>query len=789
MIESGVNFFMLKSKMKWNFTYKGQQEIDQALRESTISPTLQQLLQKRGITSVQAVANFLTPSLADLHDPALLSGVAKAKERIEQALANDESILVFGDYDADGVSATALLVEALREIGAMCDYYIPNRFTEGYGPNEQAFRDAHEQGFGLIITVDTGISAFEAAQLAADLGIDLIITDHHEAQGELPIAHAIVHPKCSESYPFKELAGVGVAFKLAQYLLGYFPEHLLDFVVIGTIADLVPLVDENRVLAAHGLTAISNTKRPGLQALKEVAGIQGTVTEEDIGFLIGPRINAVGRLQTAYPAVELLLTEDVDVANRIATEINQINQDRKQIVTDIAKEAIAMVEANQEANKNVIIVAKEGWNEGVLGIVASKLVRTYQRPAICLTIQPDKNRAKGSARSITAFNLFENGMKMKDLFLQFGGHAQAAGMSLPIDHIDLVRDRFNEQASEELGADDYKEQLDIEAELKLSQIDLAIIQEIDQLAPFGMANPKPLFHLKAQPSEQRQIGALKNHLKVTFAEGGHQLNAVGFGMGEYFHAITREAEVEAVGYLQINEWNGKKSPQLMLQDISVAHWQLFDYRGTKRWEQQIEHVDKDKTICLRFQAETAVPNNLPVLDFSQWEQEGTSLQTYRNLIVLDLPNQLEHLTAVLSTLTPGNIFTCYRMQEDHYMASLPSREDFKWFYAMLIKRGHFNQKTELTMVSKHKGWKINKTAFIIKVFAELEFVKITDDEVKPNAQVVKRDLTESSYYQQSIEQSKVEQLLYYSNYRDLKQWLSSQLEQKGSIEEEVAHGL
>lgn len=782
---------MLQRQMKWNFTYKEADQMEKALDDMNISPTVKRLLQKRGLVAEADVKRFLTPSLTDLYDPSMISGMEKSKERIMQAIETGESILVFGDYDADGVSATALLVEALRELGAMCDYYIPNRFTEGYGPNEEAFKEAKNQGFSLIITVDTGIAAIEPARVAGELGLDLIITDHHEVQEELPEAYAIIHPKCSKEYPFKELAGVGVAFKLAQYLLGYFPEQLLDFVVIGTVADLVPLVDENRILAYYGLKAITNSKRPGIQALKEVSGIKESVTEEDVGFLIGPRINAVGRLQTAYPAVELLLTEDIEEAHEIASNINQINQERKQIVQDIVQEAIAIVTENEEENKQVIVVAKESWNQGVLGIVASKLVRTFQRPAICLTLDPEQNRAKGSGRSIDAFDLFQNGMQCKELFHQFGGHAQAAGMTLPIENVDKLRARLNTLASEQLEQDDFKEQLHIDGELKLDEIDLSVIQEINQLAPFGMANPKPLFYVKAKVNEQRQIGTKKNHLKMTFTDGFHQLPAVGFGMGEHFHAISKEAEVEIVGTLQVNEWNGKKSPQFMLQDIGVSEWQLFDYRGSNLWERQIQHLTEADTICVSFQSNSNAKCNLPVVSYKEWQGNFGAIQTRNmaNLILLDLPSELQHLTEVLSQVEWKNIFTCYRLEQQHYMESLPSREDFKWFYSMLIKRGTFNQDTELILLSKHKGWKKNKIDFIIQVFSELEFVKITNGVVEPNEQVKKRNLTESLYYQNSLEQSKIEQLLYYSNYRELKQWISSQIEQTSSIEEEKVYGL
>ncbi|MDY0408560.1 single-stranded-DNA-specific exonuclease RecJ [Paracerasibacillus soli] len=366
---------MLPSKSKWNFLKIHEQDNFNGTDETlNMSPFLINLLMQRDVMTIEEAKKFLNPVIQDLHNPVQLHSIEKASERIVKAIEYGEKILVYGDYDADGVTSTTVMIEALRELGANCDFYIPNRFSEGYGPNEQAFQLAHEQGVSVIITVDNGIAAVQEAAVAKELGIDLIITDHHEVQDAIPDAFSIIHPKCSENYPFKELAGVGVAFKLAQYILGYFPEDLLDLVAIGTIADMVPLLDENRVLAFYGLQRLTTTRRPGLKALIKSCKIEGNVTEEDVGFLIGPRLNAVGRLQDATLAVELLLTDDEMEAEVIAEEIEQLNQERRNIVEKIVKEAEQSVDANDLPG--VIVVAKPGWNQGVLGIVASGLLKS-----------------------------------------------------------------------------------------------------------------------------------------------------------------------------------------------------------------------------------------------------------------------------------------------------------------------------------------------------------------------------------------------------------------------------
>ncbi|MDL4841434.1 single-stranded-DNA-specific exonuclease RecJ [Aquibacillus rhizosphaerae] len=784
---------MLQSQSNWKFTYK--QNIDDHVEfpNLSLSPLTERLLSQRGITSTDEAKSFLNPEIDDLLSPAQLSDIEKAAERVKLAIDQGESILVFGDYDADGVSSTTVMVEALRELGAICEYYIPNRFTEGYGPNEAAFRQAHEEGFQIIITVDTGIAAVQEADIAKQLGIDLIITDHHEVQEKLPDAFAIIHPKCSENYSFKELAGVGVAFKFAEYLLGYFPNDLLDLVAIGTIADLVPLKAENRILAYHGLKAISKSKRPGIQALRKQCNIEGAFTEEDIGFLVGPRINAVGRLQDAYPAVELLLTNDVEEAEEIAQFIQQLNQERQKIVADITNEAEAIVQSDHSGNNDcVIVVAKEGWNEGVLGIVASKLVRTYQRPAIVLSINKDKGHAKGSARSIDAFDLFSNCMQIKETFIHFGGHAQAAGMSLNEENIEMLRQRLNQLAGEQLSVNDYKQLLNVDSSIDISELNVDLVKEIAKLSPFGMGNPKPLFHIKASPKELRQIGSQLNHLKISFQSDQSQLDSIGFGMGTLFSTIAPQSEIDAVGELQINEWNGKKKVQLLLKDLAIEEWQLFDYRGSKHLQKQlVSAFDYETSLVINSQSNSA-ENVLSEIYHSSYQElslEGLKNKQIKDLILLDLPTELDQLSNVLSIVKPERIYACYHVNDGQYFSSLPIREDFKWFYAMLLKRKQFELNRDIPKLTRHKGWKEEKIKFIIKVFYELEFVKMDNGIIIPNPNPSKKDLTESLTYQNKINQSEIEAKLYYSNYNELKNWISHQLDKDSSTKEEVSYGL
>ncbi|MBB6451887.1 single-stranded-DNA-specific exonuclease [Salirhabdus euzebyi] len=783
---------MLEGKAIWRM------QIDEELNDDIqlpISNLTKKLLVKRGIRNTEKAKKFLSPNLEDLYDPFLFPDMKKAVSRIEEAIVNGEMILVFGDYDADGVTSTALLVEALREKDAMVDFYIPNRFTEGYGPNENAFRQAYEAGVSLIITVDTGIAAVEEARIAKELGMDLIITDHHEPQEELPEALAIIHPKIPEGYPFGELAGVGVSFKLAQAILGSVPLHLIELAAIGTVADLVTLQDENRVIVYYGLQALTSTNRPGIKMLKEIASIEGDVTEEHIGFAIGPRLNAVGRLQDASLAVELLLEEDIDQAKHIADEIQSLNQQRQQIVAEITQEAMTIIQESNDKEDSVFVVAKEGWNPGVLGIVASRLVNEYNKPAIVLAIDEERGEAKGSARSIEAFNLFENCMELKSLFISFGGHSQAAGMTLTLENVDKLRKELNALAQEKLTEKDFSPILSVDFAVHLSELSLDTIHEIGQLSPFGMGNPKPLFEIKSQlPSEIRQIGSKLNHLKMSFQYEQTNLDVIGFSMGDLYPKISPHSKIAIVGELGINEWNGRKKMQMMLKDLKVQEWQMFDYRGTRHLSKQMSHLDSGKSkVCLHYSDISTndlwLKEKFLCIQAEEWSsQQKTSNGNVEELLLYDLPPKLEDLTVILKSVKPKFIHVYFKTDEQNYFSQTPTRDHFKTFYGMIMKRGLLDLKKERTAYANKNGWSNEFLDFIIKVFLELQFVKIENGVLYYNPKPTKKDLTDSATYQLKLNQVEVEKTLYYSSYTELKNWFSKQLG-ISNLKEEVVHGL
>lgn len=785
---------MLKSKTRWVVQETVHTAIEKLVKQLNIAPLVSTLLVNRGIVETEDARSFLFLEDSTFHDPFLLKGMDIAVKRINKAVANGEPILVYGDYDADGVSSTTVLMTVLKDLGANADFYIPNRFTEGYGPNEKAFRWAASAGFKLIITVDTGIAAINEAILAKELGVDLIITDHHEPGPELPEALAIVHPKHPESeYPFKELAGVGVAFKLAHALYNRVPDELLDVVTIGTVADLVPLHGENRLIVKNGLKKLAATERPGIRALYSLSNTSiSDVNEETVGFLLAPRLNAPGRLDHAAPAVDLLLTEDAEEANMIAGEIDGMNKERQSIVNDITKDAISMIESEYDLLENkVIVIGKEGWNPGVIGIVASRLVERYYRPTIVLSFDAEKKQAKGSARSIAGFDLFQNLSTCRDILPHFGGHTMAAGMTLAIEDVSELRSRLNHLANTSLSSEDFIPLTEVDAKIPIDEVNLDSIQQLNLLAPYGTGNPKPKIMIEELTIGQlRQIGADNKHLKVVLEREGSSLDGVGFGMGDYFHQVSPAASVSVLGELAINEWNNVRKPQIFIKDLKVDEWQLFDFRGVKQWNKWIPFIPLEESLFIIFQNQTAekLPLDKFQLDIVHIKDETQSLELQidnRNIILLDLPTSKSLLEMLIKDKEPSRIYCHFYHEQDHYFSTIPTRDHFKWYYGFLMKQKKFNVKNMGDELAAFKGWSRETIDFMSQVFFDLDFVTIEDGLISLNPVKVKRDLVESTSYQEKQEQITLENELLYSSYKELKSWFDERVSRTVEHEEEM----
>ncbi|KYD32855.1 MULTISPECIES: single-stranded-DNA-specific exonuclease RecJ [Bacillaceae] len=784
---------MLIAKTRWDVKRPDENIVTHLVEQSHMDPLIAKLLVHRGVRTVEEANAFLYPLKQPFHDPFLLDGMERAIERIQRAIQHGEHILVYGDYDADGVSSTTVMVSALKEAGAIVDFYIPNRFTEGYGPNENAFRWAKEQGFSLIITVDNGIAAVKEVALANELGMDVIITDHHEVGPALPEAYEIIHPKKPGStYPFRELAGVGVAFKVAHALLGDVPRHFLDVVAIGTIADLVSLTGENRLLVAQGLEQLRNTKRIGLRALCKQCGIEAKeINEQTVGFVIAPRMNAVGRLGEATPAVRLLMTEKEEEAQRLAKEMDDLNRERQQLVAKIAEEAAQIVNEQFPPSENkVLVIAKEGWNPGVIGIVASRLVEQFYRPTIVLSIDSEKGIAKGSARSIHGFDMFSSLSTCRDILPHFGGHPMAAGMTLSVDHIDELRQRLNALADDMLTADDFTPITPIDAVCSVSDLTLSVAEQLEKFAPFGVDNAKPLFLMENVSVETiRRIGADQSHLKAVFAQNGAAIDSVGFGFGYLCDEIAPDAKVSVVGELMVNEWNNLRKPQLMICDVAVHECQLYDIRGMRDVRPLIASLPKDKRMLIMFREGTADALGLEAykeeIYYTASVEEASRLcLDNRYVVLLDMPTSLEIIKMLLRSSLPARIYALFYQRETHFFRTLPTRDHFKWFYAFLRKKGVFNLAKYGGELARARGWTEETVRFMAKVFLELEFITQQDGVVSLVPQPAKRDLSESPTYRFKQAQFELENLFLYSTYEQLKRCL---FEMKGSQTYEEAN--
>ncbi len=542
-----------------------------------ISPITAQLLINRGIYTVEQGRVFLGSELKRLHSPLLLKDIKKAAARILKAVEVGEKVLVYGDYDADGITATVLLVRVLRRIGAVVDYYIPSRLKEGYGIHLEVLRKAREKGTGLMVTVDCGISAQAEALWAEENGLDLIITDHHEPPAEIPAAFAIINPKRPEcSYPFKELAGVGVALKLAQVLLekaGVGSEtwqEYLDLTCLGTIADIVPIHGENRILVKHGLPVLANTGNPGLQALMAVSGInKNELGPREVGFGLAPRLNAAGRIGSPDMAVKLLLTDNIAEAWELASALNKENQTRRKIESDVLEEALKLLEEEPELkNDKVLVLASENWHPGVIGIVASRLMDRFYCPVLLIALEGEKGR--GSARSIPGFNIHKALTCCREYLLDYGGHALAAGFSIESCRIEDFRMEINKYAGLVIGDEKIAPYLELDGIIDMAQVSEGLINEINMLRPFGHRNPAPLLGcLKASVLESRCVGKRAAHLKLRLRKKSAVLDGIGFNLGSYAEVLATGEAVDLAFVPDINEYNGRRSVQLKVKELGI----------------------------------------------------------------------------------------------------------------------------------------------------------------------------------------------------------------------------
>ena len=549
---------------------------------SELSPILLQVLYNRGLQTAAVIQSFLEGRYGESTDPFLLPDMNVAVDRIRQAIEHEETVIVYGDFDADGVTSTVLLVEALRGFGlsrSQAQPYIPDRIDEGYGLNMEALTLIREQKHAdLVITVDCGIRSVAEAEHARDIGLDLIITDHHSLGPTLPPAVAVINPKRDDStYPERMLAGVGIAYKLAEALVQAMPgranfdlAQLLDLVALGTVADLAPLLGENRKLVIEGLQEMNKLRRPGLKALVDQARLpKGNLTAESIAFGLGPRINAAGRLAHAYDAARLLVltphdaTRRPDAAYDLARQLNTLNRERQDHTKALTEKAERLI--NKDAD--LIFAADGEFLPGVVGLVASRLADRYYRPTII--IEKGQDESRGSCRSIPEFHITKALDTVADLLTHYGGHAQAAGLTVANENLPALHERLAALAAEELAGLDLAPRLDVDAEIDLQDVDFALIEVLGQLEPTGFDNPTPVFVSRNVPVvDKRVVGSDKSHLQLDLSDGWREIKGIAFRQSAWAHNMPERIDV--VYTLGINEWRGRRDIQLMIQDIEAS---------------------------------------------------------------------------------------------------------------------------------------------------------------------------------------------------------------------------
>ncbi len=559
-------------KKKWLLKEFDKSRVLEISRTFGISPLTSIVLYNRGVRENEQIKNFLSKDLGTMYDPFLMRDMDKAVKRINAAKEAGEKITIYGDYDVDGITAIAILYKYLAGLGIDVDYYVPDRMQEGYGVNRDALDKIKTRGSSLIITVDTGITAVEECEYATEIGLDVIVTDHHECKERIPDVYAAIDPKRKDcKYPFKSLAGVGVVFKLIQALdknssLFELMEDYADLMCLGTVADISPLVDENRVIVTEGLKRFKRTKNVGLKALIDVSTNGKAITTSTIGYIIAPRINASGRLGCASRSVELFLTDDEENALKLANSLCEENSLRQQTEQKMFKEALEYIEEHPEVKEDkIIVIPHENWHHGIVGIVSSKITEKFYKPSILLAIDGDE--AKGSGRSVSGFNLFGALESCSDLLEKFGGHELAAGLTIKSSNIEEFRKKINEYSRDKISESMLVPTVMLDAAIKVPYITIDTVHDINRLQPFGVDNPTPAFAVRNIKIHKISVMSEGKHLRMTLLKEGKYLDAVGFGMGEYYHHLEEGDFIDVAFALDINDYKGFQNVQLILKDI------------------------------------------------------------------------------------------------------------------------------------------------------------------------------------------------------------------------------
>lgn len=713
--------------MNWKISDIFSEDYDS--QTTVLNPAIEQLVLARQLATAESLDTFAKEETIH-HDPFLFSEMSKIITRINEAIDQGEPILIYGDYDADGVTGTSILVRCLRELGALVDYYIPNRFYEGYGPNEDAFMQAIADGYQLVITVDNGIAGVDEAEILLEHGVDLIITDHHQVKETLPRAYAILHPELDENYPFHHLSGAGVALKVAEALLQeVIPEDFYAIAMLGTIGDVVPLIDENRSIVKRGLAALRETEIEGLNAMMELAGTEKSeATEVNVGFELCPRLNAPGRMDEAALSVECLIAESEEEAKLIADQIESFNSERQKVTQKVLEEATKLVDVKTLAKKKVVILYSPNWHEGILGIVAGRLAKQWQK-AVFVVTDDHEGFIKGSARAVEGYHLFELLNECQDLIERFGGHALAAGITFAPENLKALEDKMNELLQEV----EVTSSLQVDLSLPLADLNISFVEQLSILAPFGEGNRPPVIELKnVYVKNVKPIGNKLQHLKFTLYQDKHSVDVIAFNQAPLAMYLTPDTLFSFVGEAKINEWNGNRSVQFHFIDVLCNEFQFIDLRNRQAYEQR-----KDQ------------------LQLATMYTNATEADEIETLVINQLPNSKEELMTLIKRKKPGNIVIAPLESN----VTFAPREKFVIVYKVVKQHGPITLNHQMINYFMRLGISKNELLFILQVFFEVELVIIKNGSVFPTDSVTKRDLAEAPTYQS--QKAKLEMLEFF----------------------------
>ena len=720
--------------IKYNWIYPSYDEnFIKELESYSISKNIAKILNARSITDMTVVKKYFSDEYEEGYDPFLMYDMQKAVDRINEAIENEEKILVYGDYDADGITSTVLLVETLISMGANVSSYIPNRFEEGYGPNKDAFTKIINSGISLIITVDNGIAGVEEVNLANELGCDVIITDHHKIQDTIPDAYAIIHPEHPDgNYPFKKLAGVGVAFKLAHALLEIFPDFLLDLVAIGTIADMVSITDENRIFVKQGLELLNEDPRIGLKMLLELSSIDTKIDEQTVGFYIAPKLNSIGRMDSAKLGLTFLMAEDPITAKALAEQIEQYNIERKQVTEDIVKDVINKIETSDKKEKNVIMVSGK-YHEGVLGIVASNIVERYQKPVF---IMNEKDGVlKGSARSIFDFNIYTAMNKISDLFLAFGGHTLAAGFSFDESNYKEIEKFLHNEFEEFKQHNKLKSSKNIDIVTSLEDISYQLLNSLDALKPYGMDFEKPSILIEnAMVLNKAYFGSEKQYLRLTIADEVGNLECISFKDVSAFDKVEKNDIIDLLCTLDKNNFNGRSKLQAHIIDINIKEFLFEDLRFMNY---DISKIDNTSLKLSKYKDDKA-SNFYLYKDIDKLDAD------FEYIYLLDIPNSKGYLEKI-TNLNPKKVFLICEEKEVLSDLYLIDKDRLIKLFNLILSTNNkqisvAQQLDKLLSVLKTN---VDSLKIMIQIFKELELITFVNNTIILNPNYKTVDLKKS----------------------------------------------